>query len=182
MRIGLRRCVACRQGSPTRGIERFAAHSIPIIGNPCAHARQRGSENAGRLPGRPQDAQAETVARQFVRVGEQKIAFRQQGQPRDTRNSPALDRHLDFGGGSQGRNRTVGTGWSAATWCRRIMSSVQVIGLASHAGVGVVPADHHVITATGFGPRRRQHSTGQQRQGCRRGATRDLPRRLRDHE
>ena len=140
-------------------------------------------EIASRLPGRPQNAQAETVARQSVRVGEQKFTFRQQGQPRLARNRPALDRHLDFGCGSQGRNRSIGARRSMAAGSRRIVRVIGV-GTAVRGTCGAdmpVSADHHIITAARFGPRRRQPNGSQQRQSCRRRATRQFPGRWRDH-
>jgi hypothetical protein len=59
-------------------------------------------------------------------------------------------------------------------------------GMASRemtgAGMTSPPPNHHVITATRFGLRRRKDSGSQQRQGCRRSATHEFPRHLRDHE
>jgi len=181
MRTGLCQWLAWQKSSnPAEGP---CANSIGISRTTARARPPCGPETAGRLPGRPQNAQAETVARQSTCVGEQIVAFRQQRKPHDARNSPALDRHLGFGCGSLERTRMVGARRSVAAGNCRIMRAVHVMLGESSAGMSMpgVPADHHVITAARFGPRRRQHGRSQQRQGCRRSATRKLPRRLRDH-
>jgi hypothetical protein len=57
-----------------------------------------------------------------------------------------------------------------------------VMGIVFHPCVKMVSADHHVITATGLGIRRRKDYRGDQHQGCRRSVTHRMPHKSRDHE
>lgn len=65
---------------------------------------------------------------------------------------------------------------------RRIVRSRHVVAGCRMRILAVVAADHHIITATGLGPRRSKHDRRNQHKGCRGDMTCQFPHELRDHE
>lgn len=135
-------------------------------------------EIARDLSRRPQNAQAETVARNIVRVGEQFFAVWKEAREFASRNRPALDGHFDLRRRRERRNGIVRTVGPLAGRNRGGLGPILLLFPVLRRSMG---PDHHVITAARLGLRGSQHHRRQQRHGCRRRPADQTPDAMRDH-
>ncbi len=146
----------------------------------CAQNHPCGTEIAGQLARRTQNARAETIARNFARVGEQRTGLRRLAERRAVRNRPLLRRHFDARHGRRRRERAIRTRGAVASGLCRIVRPRHVMSHSARM-TSVLAANSHVIAATGLGPRRSEHDRRQQHKTCRRATAHQLPHKLRDH-